>query len=159
MKLTFYKKYEEKYVFEGEQREKYKQSIFKWFVLSCFSVFFPLIITLIIDLYDGRFNLIDLINNGDLILLSFSLTIPTALDMLEMKRSINIKDKDENILSVCRYLCLFIIVVQTLFYALIRTHEAMLIINLCSTIIIVLASIYICRYSVFGIFINSIGKD
>ena len=78
MQINFYKKYEEKYIFEGEQREKYRQSILKWLIVSCFSVFFPLLITLITDCYDGAFNFIDLINNGDLILLSFSLTIPTA---------------------------------------------------------------------------------
>ena len=61
MHINFYKKYEEKYVFEGVQREKYNRAIQKWFVVSCFSVFFPLIITLIIDSYDGKFNIVNLI--------------------------------------------------------------------------------------------------
>lgn len=156
-KIAFYKKYEEKYVFEGEQREKYKQSIFKWFILSCFSVFFPPIITAIIDLYEETFNMIALINNGDLILLSFSLTIPTILDMLEMKK--NTTTKKDSVLIACGCLCLFIIVIQTLFYALIRTHKTMTEINLCFTILIVLSSIYICRYSVFCMFISSMNEE
>ena len=153
MRINFYKRYEDNYIFEGEQREKYNRSTLKWLVLSCFSVFFPLYITLITDSYDGKFNISDLINNGDLILLSFSLTIPTALDLFETKKNINGND---NSLSLCRYLCLFIIVIQVLFYDLIRTHEAKFLTNLFSTIIIVPVSIYICRYSVFCMFINSI---
>lgn len=158
MKIIFYKKYENNYIFEGEQREKYNQSIFKWFILSCFTVFFPLIITLIIDCYDGRFNIVDLVNNGDLILLSFSLTIPTALDMFGMESG-NVKKN--NSLILCRYLCLFIIVIQVLFYVLIRTHASKFITNLFSTIVIVPISIYICRYSVFCMFVDSIkeGED
>ena len=89
MRINFYKRYEDNYIFEGEQREKYNRSTLKWLVLSCFSVFFPLFITLITDSYDGKFNISDLINNGDLILLSFSLTIPTALDLFEAKKNIN----------------------------------------------------------------------
>lgn len=73
MRIDFYKRYEDNYIFEGEQREKYNRSILKWLILSCFSVLFPLFITLITDSYDGKFNISDLINNGDLILLSFSL--------------------------------------------------------------------------------------
>lgn len=156
-KITFYKKYEEKYVFEGEQREKYKRSILKWFVLSCFSVFFPPVITIIIDLYEKTFNMFNLINNGDLILLSFSLTIPTILDMLEMKKSTTTKKDD--VLIACGCLCLFIIVIQTLFYALIRTHKTMTAINLFLTVAIVFSSIYICRYSVFCMFISSIKEE
>ena len=153
MRIDFYKRYEDNYIFEGEQREKYNRSILKWLILSCFSVLFPLFITLITDSYDGKFNISDLINNGDLILLSFSLTIPTALDLFEVKKSMNGND---NSLSLCRYFCLFIIVIQVLFYVLIRTHEAKFLTNLFSTIIIVPVSIYICRYSVFCMFINSI---
>ncbi len=157
MKITFYKKYEEKYVFEGEQREKYKRSILKWFVLSCFSVLFPLLITATIDLYEQKFNMITLINNGDLILLSFSLTIPTILDMFEMKK--NTTEKKDDILIACSCLCLFIIVIQTLFYALIRTHKTLTVINLFLTVAIVFSSIYICRYSVFCMFISSTKEE
>jgi len=155
MRINFYKRYEDNYIFEGEQREKYNRSILKWLVLSCFSVLFPLFITLITDSYDGKFNISDLINNGDLILLSFSLTIPTSLDLFEANKNMN---RNDNSLSLCRYLCLFIIVIQVLFYVLIRTHEAKFLTNLFSTIIIVPVSIYICRYSVFCMFINSIEK-
>ena len=101
MRIDLYKRYEDNYIFEVEQREKYNRSILKWLILSCFSVLFPLFITLITDSYDGKFNISDLINNGDLILLSFSLTIPTALDLFEVKKSMNGND---NSLSLCRYL-------------------------------------------------------
>lgn len=138
MHINFYKKYEEKYVFEGVQREKYNRAIQKWFVVSCFSVFFPLIITLIIDSYDGKFNIVNLINNGDLVLLSFSLTIPTLLDLIEIK---NIIRQNNISISLCKVECLFIIIIQVVFYVLIRTHEAKFVTNLISTIIIVPLSI------------------
>lgn len=156
MHINFYKKYEEKYVFEGVQREKYNRAIQKWFVVSCFSVFFPLIITLIIDSYDGKFNIVNLINNGDLVLLSFSLTIPTLLDLIEIK---NIIRQNNISISLCKVECLFIIIIQVVFYVLIRTHEAKFVTNLISTIIIVPLSIFICRYSIFCIFVSSIEKE
>jgi len=102
-----------------------------------------------------KFNISDLINIGDLILLSFSLTIPTVLYLFEAKKNIN---RNVNSLSLCRYLYLFIICRQVLFYVLVRTHEAKILTNLFLTIIIVSVSIYICRYFVFCIFINSIGE-
>ncbi len=156
--LNFYKKYENNYIFEGEKREKYNRSIRKWLILSCFSVVFPFFITLITDGYDGRFSIVDVINNGDLILLSFSLTIPSTLDLMEAQKY---KKEKSDSLSLCRCLCLFIIVIQTLFYALVRTHNTKLITNLISTTSILIVSIYICRYSIFCTFANSIeeGED
>lgn len=156
MLWDFYKTYERNYVFEGEQREKYKRSLLKWSVLSCFSVLFPLFITFITDSYEGHFNIVSLINSGDLILSSFSLTVPTALDLFEMR--LNWYKKNDNSINLCRYLCLFIIVIQAVFFVLIRTHKTAFISNLVSTVVIVPMSIYICRYSVFCVFINSIGK-
>jgi len=34
MRIDFYKRYEDNYIFEGEQREKYNRSILKWLILS-----------------------------------------------------------------------------------------------------------------------------
>lgn len=155
MRINFYKIYEKNYIFEGNQREIYHNSIQKWLVLSCFSVIFPLLITLITDSYGGKFNINNLINNGDFILLSFSLTIPTALDLFGIMKNTN----EKNNLIKSRYLCLFIIVVQVLFYACIRTNNAKFLSNLISTIVIMLVSIYLCRYFIFCMFINSIDES
>ncbi len=150
--LNFYKKYEEKYTFEGDQRELYNDQMQKWLILSIFSVFFPLLITIITDGYEKQLDFAKLINSGDTILSSFSLTIPTIIDMFESYKTVKNRD---TIFKASQYICLAAVFIQAILYVLVRTHKAELLTNLICTLIIVPSSVYICRYCIFCIFVYS----
>lgn len=143
-------------VFEGIATEKYKSSRNKWIRLSFVSVFLPLLFGCIITWYNGKFDLINLFGEGEIILSLFSLTIPLMLDLFEIK-----KNNDER-LSRAFFLCVIIILLQTIFYCLIRidTSSNHILKGFITSLPFLIASWLCCLYSikVMAIYTEEIGE-
>lgn len=131
-------------VFEGVLAEKYKSSRNKWIRLSIASVFLPLLFACIISWYNGKFELINQFGQGEIILSLFSLTVPLMFDLFDIK-----KNNDER-LSRAFFVCTIIILLQTIFYCLIRidTSANHLIKGFLTSIPFIIASWLCCLYSI-----------
>ena len=131
-------------VFEGVAAERYKSSRNKWIRLSVVSTFLPLFFACIISWYNGKQELIYLFDQGEIILSLFSLTVPLMLDLFEIKRN-----NDERITRAF-YLCLIIVVLQIVFYFLIRVDvsESHIAKGILTTIPFIIASWLCCLYSI-----------
>lgn len=131
-------------VFEGVIVEKYKSSRNKWIRLSIVSTFLPLILAGIISWYNGTFEIVNLFGQGEIILSLFSLTVPLMFDLFDIK-----KNNDER-LSRAFFLCIIIILLQTIFYCLIRidTSANHLLKGVLTSIPFIIASWLCCLYSI-----------
>lgn len=131
-------------IFEGVVSENYKSSRNKWIRLSIVSTFLPLFLGCIISWYNGKFELLYLFGQGEIILSLFSLTVPLMFDLFEVK-----KNNDER-LSRAFFLCTIIVILQIVFYCLIRvdTSSAHDIKGFITSIPFIIASWLCCLYSI-----------
>ena len=131
-------------VFEGIVMEKYKASRNKWIRLSIVSTILPLVFSCTISWYTGKFEIVNLFGNGEIILSLFSLTIPLMFDLFEIK-----KNNDE-LLSRAFFICVIIIVLQSIFYCLIKidTSNYHVLKGFLTSIPFIIASWLCCLYSI-----------
>ncbi len=143
------------FVFEGEALEKYKALRDRWIILTIISSVLPLLVTCIISWYNGKFQLINLLGQGEIILSLFSLTVPLMFDLFEIKK------KKDIVLTRAFALCVFIVALQLVFYCLIRIDESEQHISkgFWTSIPFVCASWFCCIYSIKAMSRHSEDKE
>ncbi len=105
-------------VFEGVRAEEYKKMKNKWIRLAVVGTGVPFILGILVTIFNETFNLLDLFGNGEIILLLFSLNLPMAFDLFEMKH------RDDEKLEWAFWGCVIIICLQAALYCLIRTDNS-----------------------------------
>lgn len=144
MKVTFINK---PLIFEGIENERYKASKNKWIRLTIVSTLLPLLLTALISWYNGKFELIKLFGQGEIILSLFSLTVPLMFDLFEIKKN------DDKYISRAFFLCIILVILQIVFYSLMRVDNSdkHLLKSFLTSIPFVFASWLCCLYSIKAI--------
>lgn len=139
-------------VFEGIKAEEYKQMRNKWVRLAVIGTGVPFILGILVSIFNNTFDFLALFGKGEIILLLFSLNLPMAFDLFDMKHK-----KDER-LSWAFWACVIIICLQVALYCLIRmdTSASSSIKSLIFSIIMAVASWIECAYSIKAIYFHSI---
>lgn len=80
-----FKKDEKEYISNTEAQKEYneKKQLWTWTTILC--AVFPFIIPIISSIFNHSFDFVNIINNGDIILLMYSIIIPTFIDLLKVK--------------------------------------------------------------------------
>lgn len=68
---------------DAQKEYKEKRTIWIWTTILCAG--FPFIAPIISSISNHSFNFLNIINNGDIILLTYSIIIPTFIDLLKIK--------------------------------------------------------------------------
>lgn len=149
------KKNTEPEIFEGVKAEEYKRMKNKWIRLAVVGTGVPFVIGILVSIFKDTFSLLDLFGNGEIILLLFSLNLPMAFDLFDMK-----KYNDER-LEWAFWSCVIIICLQVALYCLIRTTDSNNgeVKSIISSAIMVLASGVVCAASIRAMFLHSITED
>lgn len=142
-------------VFEGFKAEEYKKMRNKWIRLAIVSTGVPFILGVLVSIFNNTFSFLDLFGNGEIILLLFSLNLPMAFDLFDMK-----KRNDEK-LSWAFWGCVIIICLQVALYCLIRTDtsDSSALKSLVASITMAIASWVDCAFSIRAMFQHSISED
>lgn len=69
----------------SEAQKEYKEKRTVWIWTTCLCAGFPFVAPIISSISNHSFDLSNIINNGDIILLTYSIIIPTFIDMLKVK--------------------------------------------------------------------------
>ena len=143
------------FVFEGVRAEEYKKMRNKWIRLAVIGTGVPFVLGILVGMFDSTFDLLDLFGNGEIILLLFSLTLPMAFDLFDIK-----KREDER-LSWAFWLCMIIICLQTALYCLIRmgNSDSNAIKSIIASIFMTIASWLECAFAIRTIFRHSIVEE
>ena len=104
-------------IFEGVRAEEYKKLRNKWIRLAVVGTGLPFILGILISIFNDTFSILELFGNGEIILLLFSLNLPMAFDLFDIKHC------DDETLSWAFWLCVIIICLQIALYCLIRTNN------------------------------------
>lgn len=143
----------EKYL-SGENLDTYKRKWETWVFSSIVSIFFPFIISIIINAVSGNFNFLELFLQGDIIILFYSLTIAVLFDLWNIP-----KDSRKNDRGIQRsfYTILMVLFSQMAIYGVIKSN---IITNswivFFMTIGVIISSYYICNSSLLQIFLYNI---
>lgn len=140
-------------IFEGIRAEEYKRMKNKWIRLAIVGTGLPFVIGILVSIFNDTFSLLDLFGNGEIILLLFSLNLPMAFDLFDMKRY-----NDER-LEWEFWKCVIIICLQVAIYCLIRTTDSEVEVkSIIFSVIMVFASGGVCASSIKAMFLHSIEK-
>lgn len=142
-------------VFEGVKAEEYKKMRNKWIRLAVIGTGLPFILGVLVSIFNNTFSFLDLFGNGEIILLLFSLNLPMAFDLFDMKQ------RNDEKLSWAFWGCVIIICLQVALYCLIRTDnsDSNAIKSLVASIIMSIASWMDCAFSIRAMFQHSITED
>lgn len=150
-----------KAVFDSHETEEYKEKQKIWLCTTLLCTLFPFFAQCISLLFNHKFDFVSVINNGELVLLTYSITIPTLIELIQTKT-----DKQAKYV-IYVFIWIFIILSDLLIYLSIKnpatyvdknqikTYDNFLI-NLGSTIIIMLSSIFFSQKTIRFIFICNI---
>ena len=141
-------------IFEGIRAEEYKRMKNKWIRLAIVGTGLPFVIGILVSIFNDTFSLLDVFGNGEIILLLFSLNLPMAFDLFDMKRY-----NDER-LEWEFWKCVIIICLQVALYCLIRTTDSENVeLKSISSVIMVFASGVVCVSSIKAMFLHSTNED
>lgn len=138
----------------GENLDTYKRKWETWVFSSIVSIFFPFIISIIINAVSGSFNFLELFAHGDIIILFYSLTIAVLFDLWNTP-----KDNRKNDMGLQRsfYTILMVLFSQMAIYGVIKANIITdLWILFFMTIGTMVASYYICNSTLLQIFLYNI---
>ena len=140
-------------IFEGIRAEEYKRMKNKWIRLAIVGTGLPFVIGILVSIFNDTFSLLDLFGNAEIILLLYSLNLPMAFDLFDMKRY-----NDER-LEWEFWKCVIIICLQVAIYCLIRTTDSEVEVkSIIFSVIMVFASGGVCASSIKAMFLHSIEK-
>lgn len=139
-------------IFEGVRAEEYKKMKNKWIRLAVVGTGVPFVLGVLVSIFNDTFSFLDLFGNGEIILLLFSLNLPMAFDLFDMKHC-----NDER-LTWAFWICVIIICFQVALYCLIRSTESEsgAIKSIIASVIMALASVIVCAVSIKAMFQHSI---
>lgn len=138
-------------VYEGQAAEQYKRMKNKWIRLAVIGSGLPFVIAVLVAFFKDSFDLLELFGNGEIILSLFSLNLPLAFDLFEIKK------KDDEYLSWAFWLCIIVVCFQLVLYCLIRTNttESSTAKSIVASIIMVITSWICCAFSIKAMFKHS----
>lgn len=108
----------EKYL-SGENLDTYKRKWEIWILSSIVSIFFPFIISIIINAVSGKFSFLTIFEQGDIIILFYSLTIAVLFDLWNLPKDSKKNDKG---LQRCFYAILMVLFSQMALYGVIKVN-------------------------------------
>lgn len=138
-------------VFEGIEAEEYKQMRNKWVRLAVIGTGIPFILGILVSIFNNTFDFLALFGKGEIILLLFSLNLPMAFDLFDMKH------KEDDRLALAFWGCVIIICLQVALYCLIRmdTSDSSPVKSLICSMVMAAASWLECVYSIKAIYLHS----
>ena len=83
--MTYNSKHEA--IFESHEKEEFKEKQKIWWCTTILCTLFPFFAQCVSLLFHHKFNMIDMINNGDVILLTYSITVPTLIELIQVKNN------------------------------------------------------------------------
>ncbi len=149
-------------IFESHEKIEYKEKQKIWWCTTLLCTLFPFFAQCISLLFNHKFDIISLINNGELILLTYSITIPILIELIQTKTNKQAK----HVIYICIWF--FLLLSDLLIYLSIKNPGSFLnsnkelttynnfLINLISTIIIVPCSLVFSQKTILYIFICNI---
>lgn len=149
-------------VFDSHETEEYKEKQKIWLCTTLLCTLFPFFAQCISLFFNHKFDFVSVINNGELVLLTYSITIPTLIELIQTKT-----DKQGKYI-IYVFIWFFIILSDLLLYLSIKNPGTYItddnqiktydnfFINLGATIIIMLSSIIFSQKTIRYIFICSI---
>ncbi len=142
-------------VYEGLRAEEYKKMRNKWIRLAIVSTGVPFILSILVNMFNDTFKVLELFGNGEIILLLFSLNLPMAFDLFDMKQ------RDDENLSWVFWGCVIIICFQVALYCLIRmgNSKGNEVKSVIASFIMVIASWLECAFSIRVMYQHSIAED
>lgn len=148
-------------IFDSQETEEYKEKQKIWLCTTLLCTLFPFIAQCISLLFSHKFDFVSVINNGELVLLTYSITIPTLIELIQTKTDRQAK------FVIYIFIWIFIILSDLLIYLSIKnpatyikdnkveTYDNFLI-NLGATFIIMLSSIIFSQKTIRFIFVCNI---
>lgn len=149
-------------VFDSHETEEYKEKQKIWLCTTLLCTLFPFFAQCISLCFNHKFDFVSVINNGELVLLTYSITIPTLIELIQTKT-----DKQAKYV-IYVFIWIFIILSDLLIYLSIKSPATYVtdsnqvkmydnfLINLGTTIIIMLSSIIFSQKTIRFIFICNI---
>lgn len=142
-------------IFEGIRAEEYKKMRNKWIRLAVVGTGVPFVLGILVTIFNDTFSAFDLFGNGEVILLLFSLNLPMAFDLFDMKH------KDDEQLEWVFWLCIIIMCLQVALYCLIRSDISTNseVKSIIASVIMMVASGANCSKAIRVMFLHSIVED
>lgn len=72
-------------IFDSHETEEYKEKQKIWWCTTILCTLFPFFAQCISLLFHHEFDITDMINNGDIILLTYSVTVPTLIELIQVR--------------------------------------------------------------------------
>ena len=76
-------------VFDSHEKEEYKEKQKIWLCTTLLCTLFPFLAQCISLFFNLKFDFVSIINNGELVLLTDSITIPTIVELSQTKQKNN----------------------------------------------------------------------
>ena len=74
-----------KVTFDSRQKEEYREKTRIWLCTTLLCTLFPFFTQCVSLLFNHKFDFVSIINNGELVLLTYSVTIPTLIELIQTK--------------------------------------------------------------------------
>lgn len=149
-------------IFDSHEKEEYEEKQKIWLCTTLLCTLFPFFAQCISLLFNHKFDFVSIINNGELVLLTYSITIPTLIELIQTKSN------KQATYVIYVLIWFFIILSDLLIYLSIKNPGTYLssenkivlydnfYINLCATIVIMLSSIIFSQKTIRYMFICNI---
>lgn len=139
-------------VYEGQAAEQYKHMKNKWIRLAVVGTGLPFLISSLVALFGNTFNFMGLFTNGEIILSLFSLNLPLAFDLFEIKK------KNDEYLSWAFWGCIIVVCFQLVLYCLVKitASEKGVVASVVVSIVMMISSWICCVCSIKAMFQHSI---
>lgn len=138
-------------IYEGKEAELYKKMKNKWIRLAIIGSGLPFVIAILVTIFNNTFNWLAFFGSGEIILSLFSVTLPLAFDLFEIKK------KDDEDLSWAYWVCIIVICFQLVLYCLIKmSPEGKTISAVVVSIFMLISSWCCCTFAIKAMFKHSI---
>ncbi len=138
-------------VYEGQAAEQYKHMKNKWIRLAVVGTGLPFLISSLVVLFSDSSNFMGLFTNGEIILSLFSLNLPLAIDLFEIKK------KNDEYLSWAFWGCIIVVCFQLVLYCLVKmtATEKGVVASVVVSVVMMISSWICCACSIKAMFRHS----